>query len=98
LKVEAGEGAGNLDPTKVLAAGKRQLDKVGTGTAAVIDLADPDLAAYQECLTSNIDSDGTRDSAVIGEQLGTLEVEAGEGAGNLVLSKVPIAAAQESGQ
>jgi hypothetical protein len=55
-------------------------------------LADPDVAAYQEGLTDNIDGDGTTDSAVVGEQLGALEVEAGEGAGNPVSSKLPTAA------
>jgi hypothetical protein len=92
LEVEAGEGAGNLVPSKVPAAGKRQLDKVGAGTADIISLADPDLASYQEGLTDTIDGDGTSDSAVVGEQLGALEVEAGEGGGNLVPSKLPTAA------
>lgn len=92
LEVAAGEGAGNLVPSKVPASGKRQLDKFGAGTAAIIDLADPNVAAYQEGLTDNIDGDGTTDSAVVGEQLGALEVEAGEGAGNPVSSKLPTAA------
>ncbi len=42
-------------PPKVPAAGKRQLDKVGAGAAAIIGLADPDLAAYQEGLTDTIE-------------------------------------------
>lgn len=88
LEAEAGEGAGNLVPSKV-PTGKRQLDKAGAGTAAVIGVVDPDVADYQEGLTNNIDGDGTSDSAVIGEQTGALEAEAGEGAGNLVPSKVP---------
>lgn len=83
LEAEAGEGAGNLVPSKV-PTGKRQLDKAGAGTAAIIGVVDPDVADYQEGLTNNIDGDGTSDSAVIGEQAG-----AGEGAGNLVPSKVP---------
>lgn len=89
LEAEAGVGAGNLVSSKVPKIGRRQLDKVGAGTAAVIDLADPDLGAFQEDLTNNIDGDGTSDSAVIGEQVGALEAEIGQGAGNLVPSKLP---------
>lgn len=88
LEVEAGTGAGNLVPSKLPAA-KRQLDKMGAGTAAVISLVSPDAAAYQEGLTNNIDGDGTSDSAVVGQQIGALEVEAGQGAGNLVPTKLP---------
>ncbi|KAN0090263.1 hypothetical protein V8E51_018842 [Hyaloscypha variabilis] len=86
---EAGQNAASLLQS---AGARRQLDKVGAGTAALVDLADPDLASYQEGLTDTIDGDGTSDSAVVGEQLGGLEVEAGEGAGNLVPSKLPAAA------
>lgn len=89
MEVEVGEGAGDLVPSELPAAGKRQLDKFGAGTAALVGLADPDLASYQEGLTDTIDGDGTSDSTVAGEQLGGLEVEAGEGAGNLVPSKLP---------
>ncbi|CZR57925.1 uncharacterized protein PAC_07815 [Phialocephala subalpina] len=88
LEAEAGEGAGNLVPSKLL-TGKRQLDKAGAGTAAIISIVNPDVAEYQEGLTNNIDGDGTNDSAVIGEQAGALEAEAGEGAGSLVPSKLP---------
>lgn len=59
---------------------------MGAGVAAVVGLVDPNLASYQEGLTNTIDRDGTSDSAVIGEQIGALEVQAGEGAGNLVPS------------
>ena len=86
---EAGQNAASLLQS---AGARRQLDKVGAGTPALVDLADPDLASYQEGLTDTIDGDGTSDSAVVGEQLGGLEVEAGEGAGNLVPSKLPAAA------
>lgn len=91
LEAEAGEGAGNLVPSKLPTA-RRQLDKAGAGTAATIGVVDPDAAAYQEGLTNNIDGDGTNDSATIGEQVGALEAKAGEGAGNLVPSKLPTAA------
>ncbi|KAF4632313.1 hypothetical protein G7Y89_g5815 [Cudoniella acicularis] len=87
LEVETGEGAGNIVPSKV----GRQLDKVRAGTAAVVFLADPDAAAYQEGLTNNIEEGGTSDSAVVSEQVDALEVEAGEGSGNLVPSKLPAA-------
>ena len=80
---EAGQNAASLLKG---AGAKRQLDKVGAGTAAIIGLADQNAADYQEGLTNNIDGDGTSDSAVIGQQAGDLEVEAGEGAGNLVPS------------
>ena len=93
LELEAGEGAGNLVPSKVpklrTRRSRRQLDKMGAGTAAVIGLVNPDAAAYQEGLTDTIDGDGTSDSAVVGQQVGALELEAGEGAGNLVPSKAP---------
>ena len=85
---EAGQNAASLLKS---ARARRQLDKLGAGTAAVISLADPNLASYQEGLTNNIDGDGTSDSAVVGQQLGAMEVEAGEGAGTLVPSKVPAA-------
>lgn len=85
---EAGQNAASLLQS---AGARRQLDKVGAGTAAIIGLADPDVANFQEGLTNNVDDDGTSDSAVIGEQAGALEAEAGEGAGNLVPSKVPTA-------
>jgi hypothetical protein len=64
---EAGQNAASLLQS---AGARRQLDKVGAGTAALVDLADPDLASYQEGLTDTIDGDGTSDSAVVGEQLG----------------------------
>jgi len=87
FEAEIGEGAGNLVTSKLPATpAKRQLDKVGAGTAAVIGLVDPDVAALQEELTNNIDGYGASDSALIGEQVGALEVEVGEGAGNLVPS------------
>ena len=91
LEVEAGEGAGNLVPSKVLAAGKRQLDKVGAGTAAIISLASPDVAAQQEGLTNSIDGTGTSGSAAVGQKIGDVEVQAGTEAGNLVPSTVPAA-------
>ncbi len=55
------------------------MDKIGAGTAAVIGLADPDVADYEESLTNNINGDSTSDSAVISQQVGALEVEAGRG-------------------
>lgn len=88
LEVEAGTGAGNLVPSKVPAL-PRQLDKAGAGIAAVVAVADPDVANYAEGLGNTIDGDGTSDSATIGKQVGALEVQAGTGAGNLVPSKVP---------
>jgi hypothetical protein len=86
LEAETGTGAGNLIPSRLP---KRQLDKAGAGTAAVIDVVDPNIGGYQEGLTNVIDGDGTSDSAVVGEQVGDLEAQAGEGAGNLVPSKLP---------
>ncbi|PVH84995.1 hypothetical protein DL98DRAFT_609103 [Cadophora sp. DSE1049] len=83
---EAGQ---NLASLLKSAGARRQLDKAGAGTAAVISLLNPDAAAYQEGLTDVIDGDGTSDSAVIGEQAGAIEAQAGSGAGNLVPSKVP---------
>jgi len=71
------------------AGGKRQLDKAGAGTAALLNLLSPDAATYQEGLVNVIDGDGTSDSAVIGEQIGAIEAQAGSGAGNLVPSKLP---------
>ncbi|KAL2069074.1 hypothetical protein VTL71DRAFT_15412 [Oculimacula yallundae] len=68
---------------------KRQLDKAGAGTAAIISLVSPQLASYQEGLTNVIDGDGTSDSAIIGQQIGAIEVQAGSGAGNLVPSRLP---------
>ena len=56
----------------------RQLDKVGPGTAAVIGLADPNVAGYQKGLTNNIDGGGRSDIAVIDEQIGAIEIEAGD--------------------
>lgn len=93
LEAEAGSGAGNLVPSKLPTAAKRQLDKAGAGVASIVSVVDPEAAAYQEGLTDNIDSYGTSDSATIGEQVGALEAEAGEGAGNLVPSKAPAAPA-----
>ncbi|KAH9224710.1 hypothetical protein DL95DRAFT_473330 [Leptodontidium sp. 2 PMI_412] len=87
IEAQAGSGAGNLVPSKF--TGKRQLDKAGAGTAAVISLVSPEAAAYQEGLTDVIDGDGTSDSAVIGQQVGVIEAQAGSGAGNLVPSKLP---------
>lgn len=87
LEAEAGKGAENLVPSNL--PGKRPLDKAGAATVAIIVDVDPDFASYQEVLTNAIDSDGTSENAVVGEQFGALEVEAGEGAGNLVPSKLP---------
>ncbi|KAG4442816.1 hypothetical protein IFR05_001697 [Cadophora sp. M221] len=87
IEAQAGSGAGNLVPSKL--PGKRQLDKAGAGTAAVISLVSPEAAAYQEGLTNVIDGEGTSDSAVIGQQIGAVEAQAGSGAGNLVPSKLP---------
>ncbi|KAH6710907.1 hypothetical protein BKA61DRAFT_578732 [Leptodontidium sp. MPI-SDFR-AT-0119] len=87
IEAQAGSGAGNLVPSKF--TGKRHLDKAGAGTAAVISLVSPEAAAYQEGLTDVIDGDGTSDSAVIGQQVGVIETQAGSGAGNLVPSKLP---------
>lgn len=84
LVKEAGNNAASLLKS---AGGRRQLDKMGAGGAAVISAVDPNLATYQEGLTDSIDGYGTDDSAVIGEQLGALETQAGEGAGSLVPSK-----------
>ncbi|KAK0112946.1 hypothetical protein ONS95_014664 [Cadophora gregata] len=89
IEAQAGSGAGNLVPSKVPAGAKRQVDKAGAGTAAIISLVSPDAAAYQEGLTDVIDGDGTSDSAVIGQQIGVIEAQAGSGAGNLVPSKLP---------
>jgi hypothetical protein len=86
LEVEVGTGAGNAVPSKI---GRRQLDKAGAGTAAVIGTVDPQLANLQEGITNDVDSDGTSDSATIGQQVGQLEVEVGTGAGNQVPSKLP---------
>ncbi|KAH7336187.1 hypothetical protein BKA65DRAFT_552851 [Rhexocercosporidium sp. MPI-PUGE-AT-0058] len=89
IEAQAGSGAGNLVPSKLPALGHRQLDKAGAGTAAIISLASPEAAAYQEGLTNVIDGYGTTDSAVIGQQIGAIEAQAGSGAGNLVPSKLP---------
>jgi hypothetical protein len=89
LKAEIGIGVGNLVPSKLPVPGKRQLDKIGAGTAAIISLVDPDLAEFQEELMNNIDGYGTSDSALIGQQVGALEAEIGIGVGNLVPSKLP---------
>ncbi|KAH7418089.1 hypothetical protein BKA64DRAFT_738597 [Cadophora sp. MPI-SDFR-AT-0126] len=83
---EAGQ---NLDSLLKSSGAKRQLDKAGAGTAAIISLVSPEAAAYQEGLTDVIDGDGTSDSAVIGQQIGAIEAQAGSGAGNLVPSKLP---------
>lgn len=88
IEAQAGSGAGNLVPSK-LPGRRRQLDKAGAGTAAIIDVVDPQLGEYQEGLTNVIDGDGTDDSAIVGQQLGAIEAQAGTGAGNLVPSKIP---------
>lgn len=87
LIAEVGTGAGNLVPSRLPGA-RRQLDKAGAGVAAVLDLADPDLAQYQEEITNNVDGYGTSDSAIIGQQAGALIAEVGTGAGNLVPSRL----------
>jgi len=66
----------------------RQLDKVGAGTAAVIDDLNPTIGAEQESITNAIDGYGTSESAQLGQQVGDLEVEIGTGAGNLVPSNL----------
>lgn len=85
---EAGQNYASLVSSVCGKNSHRQLDKVGAGTAAVISLASPDAAVFQEDLTNNIDGYGTGNSAIIGQQVGALEPEAGESARNLVPSKV----------
>lgn len=85
----AKEAGQNLASLLKSAGAKRQLDKAGAGTAALLSLVSPEAAEYQEDLTNVIDGDGTSDSAVIGEQIGSIEAQAGSGAGNLVPSKLP---------
>jgi hypothetical protein len=89
LEVQAGTGAGNLVPSSLPKGAKRQLDKAGAGVAAIVGVASPNVAEYMQGLTDTIDGDGTSDSATIGQQVGTLEVQAGTGAGNLVPAALP---------
>jgi hypothetical protein len=74
------------------AAARHQIHKVGTGTTAVIGLMDPETTAFQEDLTNTINWYGTNNSALIGKEVGALEAEVGDGAGNLVRSKLLAAA------
>jgi hypothetical protein len=89
LEVQAGTGAGNLVPSTLPKVSKRQLDKAGAGVAAVVGVANPNVAGYSQGLADIVDGDGTSDSALVGQQLGALEVQAGTGAGNLVPASIP---------
>lgn len=68
------------------------VDKMGAGAAAVVGVVAPGEASYMEGLLDTVDGDGTNDSAIVGEQMGELEVQAGTGAGALVPSdsKAPL--------
>ncbi|EPE30365.1 hypothetical protein GLAREA_03332 [Glarea lozoyensis ATCC 20868] len=89
LEVQAGTGAGNLIPSALPKGAKRQLDKAGAGVAAVVGVVNPNVASYFQGLGDTVDGDGTSDSALVGQQVGALEVQAGTGAGNLVPASIP---------
>ncbi|CZT03275.1 uncharacterized protein RAG0_10088 [Rhynchosporium agropyri] len=63
---------------------KRQLDKAGASTAAIINVARPQVALIQEGLTKITDGDGTSDRSINGQQVGQLGAQIDSGAGNLV--------------
>lgn len=65
---------------------RRQLDKAGAGAAAVVNVASPTLANDVTAQSNALDGDGTGDSALVGQQVGSEEVLTGTEAGNLVPS------------
>lgn len=86
-EVLTGTEVGNLVPSSAKTpATRRQLDKVGAGAAAVVNVADPSLANDVTAQSDALDGDGTGDSALVGQQLGSEEVLTGTEVGNLVPS------------
>ena len=51
-------------------------------------MASLDLTNTQEGITNSVDGAGTSDSAALGEQVGSYEVELGSSAGDLVPSNL----------